>query len=632
MASGEKKHEDSPGDAKNAYSEYLRQQSEGPHVDFDHFCAQHPTLEGSLRSIHECVQLGQSLATSRSFHQSICERFGDVEEVTISLGMDSPLLSGDSGENRDRTSAPTKTGHRYEPEGEVGRGGMGVIYRVTDRDLNRTIAMKVMLAPHEKEGEAWEKADSQFLARFLEEAQVTAQLDHPGIVPVYELAFDSEGHVYFTMKLVKGRELGEIFELVGEERDGWNLSRAVGALVKACQAVAFAHAKGVIHRDLKPSNVMVGRFGEIYVMDWGLAKVVGKKDLHDIRLKPDSQITHTSVHSERRAAIERSVESPLITMDGSVVGTPAYMPPEQAEGRVDEVDQRSDVYSLGAILYCLLTGQAPYVSRGTRMSPRTILARVIEGPPKRVHKLNPRAPAELVAICEKAMTRAAGKRYTSSLELSEDLEAFLDQRVVQAYEVGAVAEFKKWVVRNKALAASLGAALLFALVGLVAVTFVEARAKRVLTVANTIIQEERDEAVKAKEYAEQAQNVAEERRVEAQNSAERATKATLFIASILSKKRDLNLLRRAERLAASELAAPLDRAAVFEAIARSYDAIAESYKDVRQVKELVRSALEAEERLIRQCLEIREKELGKSHEDTIRILEFLDVCLAKREN
>ena len=388
------------------------------------------------------------------------------------------VAHGGTQKNVEVRGTPEDDKGRYVREEEVARGGMGLIYKVRDTDLHRTIAMKVSLdAPEEKESPPDPGSSPELFVRFLEEAQITAQLDHPGVVPVHDLGINEAGQMYFTMRLVKGRELGKIFALALAEKDGWNFPRAVGVMVKACQAVAYAHSKKVIHRDLKPANVMVGRFGEVYVMDWGLAKVVGREDLHDIRFKDYSLMTYAPVHSARKSAGEDSTQSPLVTMDGSVFGTPAYMPPEQAKGLVDEVDDASDVYSLGAILYRLLTGQSPYVDPTAKISPRTILARVLDGPPKAVHRLNPQAPPELAAICEKAMAREKTARYSSSLDMAEDLQAYLDRRVVRAYRTGALAEFKSWVRRNKGMAASVAAAVVLAVAGLAGIIWVQTRAK-----------------------------------------------------------------------------------------------------------------------------------------------------------
>src|SRR5262249_42483401 len=148
------------------------------------------------------------------------------------------------------------------------------------------------------------------VARFLEEAQVTGQLDHPGIVPVHELGIDSQGRLYFTMKLVEGRDLRHVFELVFSGKEGWSVTRALGVLQKACEAVAYAHRKGVIHRDLKPANVMVGSFGEVYVMDWGLARVLGRKDAHDLHVADgapgEAELEPGRVRTERSDLIESS--------------------------------------------------------------------------------------------------------------------------------------------------------------------------------------------------------------------------------------------------------------------------------------------------------------------------------------
>src|SRR5262245_47103511 len=191
---------------------------------------------------------------------------------------------------------------RYEIESEVARGGMGAILRVRDVDLRRVLAMKVVLNRGDVADASPEatRARTRLLGRFLDEAQVTGQLDHPGIVPVHELGLDREGRVYFTMRLVAGRDLEKIFELVRAGQEGWSTTRAVGALLKVCEAVAYAHSKGVVHRDLKPANVMVGRFGEVYVMDWGLARVLDGGEARDVRPKVDESPTRPREHPTGR--------------------------------------------------------------------------------------------------------------------------------------------------------------------------------------------------------------------------------------------------------------------------------------------------------------------------------------------
>ncbi len=366
---------------------------------------------------------------------------------------------------------------RYQLRGEIARGGMGAILKVWDENLRRDLAMKVVLGKAlPGAGDGTPGMDPQTLGRFLEEAQVTGQLDHPGIVPVHELGLDSQGRVFFTMKLVKGRDLKDVFKLVFAGQEGWNETRALGVILKACEAMAYAHAKGVIHRDLKPANVMVGNFGEVYVMDWGIARVQGRKDSHDIRIAPELTTELGSIKSERREEREDVADSPLLTRDGDVLGTPAYMAPEQARGEIEQLGPRSDVYSMGAMLYHLLARHAPYLTPGARIHNRTLLAMVLQGPPAPLASLRDDLPQELVAICEKAMAREASQRYADTLALAEDLRAFLEHRVVGAYETGAWAEARKWVQRNRPLAASLATALLLLVAGLTASLVYKARA------------------------------------------------------------------------------------------------------------------------------------------------------------
>ena len=337
---------------------------------------------------------------------------------------------------------------RYEDLGLLGRGGRGEVRRVRDRELNRVVACKRVRADAVSPG---------LLSRLVAEVQTTAQLQHPGIVPVYEAGRTADGGVYFTMKEVQGRELGEVIRSVhgasagswGVTSDGWSLRRLVGALVQASQAVGYAHERGVVHRDLKPSNVMVGAYGEVQVMDWGLAKVVG-----------GSEGEVESVWVERTGGATRV---------GRVVGTPAYMPPEQALG--EGVDARSDVYALGAMLYEVLTGRAPYEGR----TGGEVLAKVLTGPPARVSAASrggrgsaaatvdwegaldevpaegeaPGAaglpvPDELAAACEQAMSRSAGERYATAGAFAAALQSWLDgsKRREQALEVVSEAATK----------------------------------------------------------------------------------------------------------------------------------------------------------------------------------------------
>ncbi|MEZ6036312.1 MAG: serine/threonine-protein kinase [Planctomycetota bacterium] len=363
----------------------------------------------------------------------------------------------------------------YRLDGEIARGGMGAILRVWDEALRRPMAMKVALGDQglgTTLDEAGDTAplpeDERRLSRFLEEAQITGQLEHPGIVPVHELGIDERGRAFFTMRLVRGRDLEQVFALVASGAEGWNLTRAVGVLLRACEAMAYAHDRNVLHRDLKPANVMVGAFGEVYVMDWGIARVLGETDRHDVRLQPvlepmpaprdDGVATDRHDHAHDSA-------SHLYTMDGDIIGTPAYMSPEQARGQIDQLDARCDVYSLGAMLYRLLAGEAPYEREGDG-SAYTMLRELLVGPPMSLARLAPEAPAELIAIADKAMAHDRDARYPTMLALADDLRAFLENRVVGAFETGAWAEARKWIGRNQALAVSLLAAVLLLIGGL----------------------------------------------------------------------------------------------------------------------------------------------------------------------
>ncbi|MCA8951705.1 MAG: protein kinase, partial [Planctomycetes bacterium] len=393
-----------------------------------------------------------------------------VGEATIRLEPDdasrSRLLRELSREDPERP--------RYAVAGEFARGGMAAILTARDRCLRRTLAMKVLLADRGADGDGRLRSDPRSLARFLEEAQITGQLDHPGIPPVHELGIDGAGRVYFTMPLIRGRNLSQIYGLTRTSAEGWVVPRAVGVLLRVCETVAYAHSRGVVHRDLKPANVMVGRFGETYVMDWGLARVRGHEVSRD-RVADGGVSTIRTLRSELGT---EGADSPLVTLDGHVIGTPAYMAPEQARGELERVGPHSDVYSIGAMLYELLAGHMPHVPAGVRMSARSVLARVVEGPPTPLREVAPGAPDELVSICERAMARAPELRFASVVELGDDLRAWLEGRVVRAHATGAWVELRKWIGRNRALAAASAALVVALLVALIVTIVLGGQANR----------------------------------------------------------------------------------------------------------------------------------------------------------
>jgi formylglycine-generating enzyme required for sulfatase activity len=332
---------------------------------------------------------------------------------------------------RERLTGPA----RYRREDEIGRGGMSRVFRAHDLELGRELAMKVHQA--ERPGP---------LRRFVREARVLARLDHPGVVPVHELGLDAHGRLFFTMRLVRGQSLKERLAALHARPQDTARRELLEAILRVCDTMAYAHAQGVIHRDLKPSNVMLGQFGAVYVVDWGLARVLEQSD---------------EVGSEHDGALLEP-EVALATLSGDVLGTPAYMSPEQARGEQAELGPRTDVYSVGAILYHLLAGHAPFFESDTTPPSSQVLARVRQGPPRALARAHTDSPPELVSICEHAMARSPEDRYRTCADMAADLRAFLDGRVVRAHRTGALQRARKWVRRNRSLAGAVSGALVLA--------------------------------------------------------------------------------------------------------------------------------------------------------------------------
>ena len=290
---------------------------------------------------------------------------------------------------------------RYVLGDEIARGGMGRVISTHDRNLDRTVATKLLIqGPKEQLG---------IQLRFIEEAQITGQLQHPNIVPVHDLGKTADDALYFTMKRVNGRTLRDILRKLRrndpETVRTFTRSRLLNALKQVCLGVAYAHARGVVHRDLKPSNIMFGDFGEVLLMDWGLAKILDR-DLPE-------KITSHRVGKQRWA-----------TRHGEVIGTPGYMPPELALGQVDDVDERADIYGLGAILYELLTLRPTYTGRDARTILRKMLREPLVPPRERAPERD--IPVDIEAICMRCLHKNLDQRYASALELHDAIEAFLE--------------------------------------------------------------------------------------------------------------------------------------------------------------------------------------------------------------
>jgi serine/threonine-protein kinase len=290
---------------------------------------------------------------------------------------------------------------RYLLRRQLGKGAMGEVHLCKDGRIGRDVAMKVILP--------LAQSDAQARARFIREARVQGQLEHPAIVPVYDLGIDPGGSIFFTMKYLRGMTLAQVIRgLRHKDKEivkHYSRRRLVSAFASVCLAVDFAHARGVVHRDLKPSNIMLGDFGEVYVLDWGIAKLKEPE--------PD-----------RGIAVEDSLEEDVQTAAGKILGTFGYMAPEQALGRGAALDKRSDVYSLGAILFELLTLE-PLIPKSTW---NEMLSTTLKGASANARERAPDkdVPPELEAVCVKATRLDAADRYASAREIHEAVERYLD--------------------------------------------------------------------------------------------------------------------------------------------------------------------------------------------------------------
>jgi serine/threonine-protein kinase len=318
---------------------------------------------------------------------------------------------------------------RYTLTRLLAQGGIGQVWLAHDEDIGRDVALKE-LRPDRRDN----PADA---TRFLDEAKITGQLEHPGIVPVYELVQPRDGQSCYAMRFVGSRTLADAIQEYHRKRQAGeagplDLRELLTAFVSVCQAVAYAHSRGVLHRDLKPQNVGLGEYGEVLVLDWGLAKVLGQAE-------DPTSLLPVALGTGDGAGL---------TLQGQVLGTPAYMSPEQARGRPDLVYKRSDVYGLGAILYELQTGQPPFRGADTP----EVLKRVVQEPPVPPRQCVPATPRALEAVCLKALAKRPENRYASASDLAREVEHWLADEPVSAWREPLRLRAARWVRRHLGIA------------------------------------------------------------------------------------------------------------------------------------------------------------------------------------
>ena len=438
------------------YNEILLREQHGEHPGPDDYVGRFPALEAAIRDQFEIHRGMKGEGESSHFRD---------DARSFSVGTSS------------------SEGLRFRVLRPHARGGLGAVYVALDTELHREVALKQILDRHAD--------DPTSRRRFLVEAEIAGGLEHPGIVPVYGLGSYSNGRPFYAMRFIRGDSLKEAIAAFHADaslkrdpgRRSLELQKLLRRFLDVCNAIEYAHSRGVLHRDLKPGNIIVGKHGETLVVDWGLAKSVGRSE--------------PGAASEERTLVPSSASGSAETLPGSVMGTPAFMSPEQAVGDLDRLGPGSDVYSLGATLYVLLTGHPPFEGNDVG----AMLEAVWRGGFERPRKLDSSIDLPLEAICLKAMARSPFDRYASPRSLADDIERYMADEPVLAWREPLLRRARRWARRNRTLVVSSVAVLLFGLAGLAGFATVLAAKNRELDSHWRRAQAERDRAEGAERVA-----------------------------------------------------------------------------------------------------------------------------------
>ncbi|MCH8828416.1 MAG: serine/threonine protein kinase [Planctomycetes bacterium] len=457
----------------------------------------------------------KSLAAVSSLEPSIREELARLGDAHVEASLSHlPATKRAEGAYAATIALPPARSDRFQILRPHAKGGLGQVSVALDYELNREVALK------EIQPQYADSADVR--ARFVQEAEITGGLEHPGIVPVYGLGQYANGLPFYAMRFVRGENLKEAVNRFHQGRSGTSgqsfqsveFRKLLGRFIDVCNAVEYAHSRGILHRDLKPRNIMLGKYGETLVVDWGLAKAIGRTD-------SDTGTDEPTLHPSSGSG---SIE----TFMGQTIGTPAYMSPEQAEGRLDKLQSTSDVYSLGATLYYLLTGQ-PSVQSDNVAETLAIVCKGEFPPPS---QLEPHLPLALEAVCLKAMALDPGQRYQRAVDLANELELWLADEPVSAHRESALVRCGRTLRKHRTAATTILAILITSTVGLSVFGFFITSKNTALEVARNDAENNRKQADRERRNAENNRKQADQERRNAEENLATARAIALNILKI----------------------------------------------------------------------------------------------------